>query len=41
MNSLLLLACAATAAFPYLFMIGYAAPRFLLPVYILLAIPVA
>ncbi|WP_434098202.1 hypothetical protein [Streptomyces mirabilis] len=40
-NSLLLLACAATAAFPYLFMIGYAAPRFLLPVYILLAIPVA
>lgn len=35
------LACAATAAFPYLFMIGYAAPRFLLPAYALLAIPVA
>jgi len=39
--TLLPLACAATAAFPYLFMIGYAAPRFLLPVYALLAIPVA
>lgn len=37
----LLLACAATAAFPYLFMIGYAAPRFLLPAYALLAVPVA
>ncbi|MGX9890399.1 hypothetical protein [Streptomyces sp. NPDC002276] len=35
------LACAATAAFPYLFMIGYAAPRFLLPTYALVAIPVA
>ncbi|MFE9453678.1 hypothetical protein [Streptomyces sp. NPDC006739] len=35
------LACAATAAFPYLFMIGYAAPRFLLPAYALLAIPAA
>ncbi|MEU0072759.1 hypothetical protein ABZ027_24870 [Streptomyces sp. NPDC006332] len=35
------LACAATAAVPYLFMIGYAAPRFLLPAYALLAIPVA
>ncbi|MEW2514368.1 hypothetical protein [Streptomyces sp. NPDC046870] len=35
------LACAATAAFPYLFLIGYAAPRFLLPAYALLAIPVA
>ncbi|MFE2416077.1 hypothetical protein [Streptomyces hokutonensis] len=34
-------ACAATAAFPYLFMIGYAAPRFLLPAYALAAIPVA
>ncbi|MFJ8792000.1 hypothetical protein [Streptomyces sp. NPDC102462] len=33
--------CAATAAFPYLFLIGYAAPRFLLPAYALLAIPVA
>ncbi|MGV4980694.1 hypothetical protein ACVB8X_34665 [Streptomyces sp. NRAIS4] len=39
--TLLPLACAATAAFPYLFMIGYAAPRFLLPVYALLALPVA
>lgn len=39
--NVLLLACAATVGFPYLFMIGYAAPRFLLPVYILLAIPVA
>ncbi|MFF4507544.1 hypothetical protein [Streptomyces sp. NPDC001401] len=35
------LACAATAAIPYLFLIGYAAPRFLLPAYALLAIPVA
>ncbi|MFF8594667.1 hypothetical protein ACF061_25095 [Streptomyces sp. NPDC015220] len=35
------LACAATAAFPYLFLVGYAAPRFLLPAYALLAIPVA
>ncbi|MFD4552727.1 hypothetical protein ACFWP5_00130 [Streptomyces sp. NPDC058469] len=35
------LACAATAAFPYLFMIGYAAPRFLLPAYALVSIPVA
>ncbi|MFF7640614.1 hypothetical protein [Streptomyces canus] len=35
------LACATTAAVPYLFLIGYAAPRFLLPVYALLAIPVA
>ncbi|MDX2611084.1 hypothetical protein [Streptomyces stelliscabiei] len=34
-------ACAASAAFPYLFMIGYAAPRFLLPAYALLAVPVA
>ncbi|WP_239015680.1 hypothetical protein [Streptomyces sp. CdTB01] len=40
-NTLLPLACAATAAVPYLFLIGYAAPRFLLPVYALLAIPVA
>ncbi|GGW71349.1 hypothetical protein GCM10010503_55970 [Streptomyces lucensis JCM 4490] len=37
----LALACAATAAFPYLFLIGYAAPRFLLPAYALLALPVA
>ncbi|WP_236068003.1 hypothetical protein [Streptomyces brasiliscabiei] len=35
------LVCAATAAAPYLFLIGYAAPRFLLPAYALLAIPVA
>lgn len=35
------LVCAATAAVPYLFLIGYAAPRFLLPAYALLALPVA
>jgi hypothetical protein len=35
------LACAATAAVPYLFLIGYAAPRFLLPFYALLALPAA
>ncbi|WP_371668209.1 hypothetical protein OG985_11470 [Streptomyces sp. NBC_00289] len=35
------LACATTVAVPYLFMIGYAAPRFLLPAYALLALPVA
>ncbi|MES4889654.1 hypothetical protein [Streptomyces sp. NPDC096012] len=40
-RTLLPLACAATAAFPYLFLIGYAAPRFLLPAYAMLAIPVA
>jgi hypothetical protein len=40
-RTLVPLACAVTAAFPYLFMIGYAAPRFLLPAYALLAIPVA
>ncbi|MDH6622414.1 hypothetical protein M2271_000201 [Streptomyces sp. LBL] len=40
-RTLLPLACAATAAVPYLFMIGYAAPRFLLPAYALIAIPVA
>ncbi|WP_320774843.1 hypothetical protein [Streptomyces sp. CRN 30] len=40
-RTLLPLACAATAAFPYLFLIGYAAPRFLQPAYALLAIPVA
>ncbi|MFF1483041.1 hypothetical protein ACIGZH_02140 [Streptomyces sp. NPDC058319] len=39
--TLVALACAATAAFPYLFLIGYAAPRFLLPAYALLAVPVA
>ncbi|WP_371749431.1 hypothetical protein OG302_38760 [Streptomyces sp. NBC_01283] len=40
-RTLLPLACAMTASIPYLFMIGYAAPRFLLPFYALLAIPVA
>ncbi|TLS46950.1 hypothetical protein FE633_06725 [Streptomyces montanus] len=40
-GTLLPIACAATAAFPYLFLIGYAAPRFLLPTYALLSIPVA
>ncbi|MEU3948488.1 hypothetical protein [Streptomyces sp. NPDC029526] len=40
-RTLLPLACASTAAFPYLFMIGYAAPRFLQPTYALLAFPVA
>ena len=35
------LVCAASAAFPYLFLIGYAAPRFLLPAYALAAIPIA
>ncbi|MFJ5775441.1 hypothetical protein [Streptomyces sp. NPDC093094] len=40
-RTLVPLACALTAAFPYLFMIGYAAPRFLLPAYALIAIPVA
>ncbi|MDX2827459.1 hypothetical protein PV416_41980 [Streptomyces ipomoeae] len=39
--TVVLLACALTAAIPYLFLIGYAAPRFLLPAYALLAIPVA
>ncbi|MFG2320095.1 hypothetical protein [Streptomyces tendae] len=39
--TLLPLACAVTAAAPYLFMIGYAAPRFLQPAYALLAVPVA
>ncbi|MET8451562.1 hypothetical protein [Streptomyces sp. NPDC005209] len=38
---LLPLACAVTAAVPYLFLIGYAAPRFLLPAYAQLALPVA
>ncbi|WP_328498155.1 hypothetical protein OHS59_39685 [Streptomyces sp. NBC_00414] len=39
--TLLPLACAATAGTPYLLMIGYAAPRFLLPMYALLVIPAA
>lgn len=34
-------ACAVTAATPYLFFIGYAAPRFLLPAYALLSLPIA
>jgi hypothetical protein len=33
--------CALTVATPYLFLIDYAAPRFLLPAYALLAVPVA
>ncbi|MFD7712063.1 hypothetical protein, partial [Streptomyces sp. NPDC059786] len=40
-RTLVPLACATTAAVPYLFLIGYAAPRFLLPAYALLAVPVA
>jgi hypothetical protein len=40
-RTLLPLACAATVALPYLFGIGYAAPRFLQPAYALLALPVA
>ncbi|MEU1320151.1 hypothetical protein [Streptomyces tibetensis] len=40
-RTLVPLVCATTAALPYLFMIGYAAPRFLQPAYALLAIPVA
>lgn len=35
------LACGVSAAAPYLFLIGYAAPRFLLPAYALLSLPVA
>src|SRR6266568_1033571 len=33
--------CALSAALQYLFLINYAAPRFLIPVYTLLAVPVA
>jgi hypothetical protein len=40
-TALLPLLTAASTAFPYLFLIGYAAPRFLLPAYALAAIPVA
>ncbi|MBC9729503.1 hypothetical protein [Streptomyces sp. TRM68367] len=40
-DTLLLTACAVTSGVPYLFFIDYAAPRFLLPTYALLAIPVA
>ncbi|BFO18878.1 hypothetical protein SHKM778_52660 [Streptomyces sp. KM77-8] len=41
LRTVLPLACATTAALPYLFLIAYAAPRFLQPAYALLAIPVA
>ncbi|GAB3984847.1 hypothetical protein GCM10029978_095730 [Actinoallomurus acanthiterrae] len=34
-------ACGLSASVPYLLLLGYAAPRFLLPVYALLALPVA
>ncbi|GAA4636168.1 hypothetical protein GCM10023196_084850 [Actinoallomurus vinaceus] len=34
-------ACGVSASVPYLLLLGYAAPRFLLPVYALLALPVA
>ncbi|BBJ45844.1 hypothetical protein SSPO_085620 [Streptomyces antimycoticus] len=33
--------CAATLALPYLLLIGYSAPRFLMPSYALLALPIA
>ncbi|GAA3447719.1 hypothetical protein [Planomonospora venezuelensis] len=38
---LLAAAVASATAAPYLFYVGYAAPRFLMPVYALLALPVA
>ena len=40
-SALLAAACGLCLAAQYLFMINYAAPRFLLPAYLLLAIPVA
>lgn len=40
-SSLLAAACGLAVAFQYLFLIDYAAPRFLLPAYALLAIPVS
>lgn len=40
-SSVLAAACGVAIAFQYLFLIGYAAPRFLLPAYALLAIPVS
>lgn len=40
-SSLLAAVCGVGLAFQYLFLINYAAPRFLLPAYALLAIPVA
>ncbi|MGW8380630.1 hypothetical protein [Streptomyces sp. ODS28] len=39
--ALLALSCAITAAAPYLLLVGYAAPRFLLPAYALAALPAA
>ncbi|MBL1117889.1 hypothetical protein JK364_36760 [Streptomyces sp. 110] len=38
---LLPIACAATLSIPYLLLIDYSAPRFLLPVYALLSLPLA
>ena len=40
-SSVLAAACGVAIAFQYLFLIGYAAPRFLLPAYALLSIPVS
>jgi hypothetical protein len=40
-SSMLAAACGGCVAFQYLFLIAYAAPRFLLPAYALLVIPVA
>ena len=40
-GALLAVAVASAAAVPYLFLIGYSAPRFLQPTYALLSIPVA
>ncbi len=40
-SSALAACCGLAAAFQYLFLVNYAAPRFLLPAYLLLAIPVA
>jgi hypothetical protein len=40
-DTVLVTACAVTSAVPYLFLIDYAAPRFLLPAYALFALPVA
>lgn len=39
--ALLPVACAGSLAFPYLFLIGFSAPRFLLPAYALLSLPIA
>lgn len=40
-TTLLPVACAASLAVPYFFLIDYSAPRFLLPTYTLLALPIA